>query len=157
MADSTPRKPVNDDDLLASAIPIDGLEDEEQADGDSSDPTLDPDELTPIDIDGDDVGGDDASAGSMSDSVSTKIHGFSVGRVPHEQNWGRPTNQTGTGATHVRTFYSKLRADAIDHMDLQVNQWLDKHPEYEVKFVTTTVGKLYGKTLEDALFMNVWV
>ena len=85
------------------------------------------------------------------------IQVFGGQRVPHEDKWSRNTNVTGKGATHVKTFYCKLRPDAIQYLDDQINEWLDKHPEYEVKLVTSTVGKLVGKNIEDALFLNVWV
>lgn len=71
--------------------------------------------------------------------------------------WKRAPIKTGTGACHVKTFVTKLRLDAIDHIDEQVNEWLDENPEYEVKFVTTAVGRMVGKTTEDALIMSVWV
>ncbi|MEQ9455635.1 MAG: hypothetical protein RLN76_13720 [Phycisphaeraceae bacterium] len=78
-------------------------------------------------------------------------------REKHQVVWKRAPFKTGTGACHVKTFVTKLRLDAIDHIDEQVNQWLDENPEYEVKFVTTTVGKMVGKSTEDALIMSVWV
>lgn len=78
-------------------------------------------------------------------------------KVAGESSWRRMANADGTGATHVKTFYSKLRADALDFMDHQINEWLDAHPELEVKFATTTIGELTGKTKELALFVNVWV
>ena len=74
-----------------------------------------------------------------------------------QYRWQRPTNKDGTGATHVKTFTAKLRADSLAHLDEQINQWLDEHPEYEVKFVNTHIGPLKGKETEDALIVNVWV
>ena len=41
-------------------------------------------------------------------------------------------------------------------MDDKINEWLDAHPEIEVKFVTTAVGPYEGKIKEPALVMNVW-
>jgi hypothetical protein len=37
-----------------------------------------------------------------------------------------------------------------------INEWLDDHPEIEVKFVTQTVHVFEGKIREPALVMNVW-
>ncbi|MEX0655162.1 MAG: hypothetical protein WDZ31_02260 [Phycisphaeraceae bacterium] len=130
--------PRSDDDLLANAIPIEHDSDDDAGDAE--------DELAPIDIDN-----TTAPAGS-----SRRIQTFGD-RVPHEDNWKREPNVTGKGAIHVKTFVTKLRLDAIEHLDEQINHWLDDHPEYEVKFVTTTVGKLVGKITEEALFVNVWV
>ena len=134
------KKHLDDEELLAKAIPIDN---EDQQDEEEDE--LDAVELEPA--------GDDAGASS---SGTSKIRTFDT-RVPHEDHWKRQPNVTGRGAIHVKTFVAKLRPDAIEHLDQQINEWLDNHPEYEVKFVTTTVGQLVGKTTEDALFVNVWV
>ncbi len=144
MPDKSHKPKRSDDELLADAIPIpmDELEELEEL------KIEDADDLAPIDID------DSPSQASLGGSM---IQVFGGDRVPHEDNWSRKTNVTGQGATHVKTFFCKLRPDAIQFVDDQVNDWLDKHPEYEVKFVTSTVGKLVGKNVEDALFMNVWV
>jgi hypothetical protein len=74
-----------------------------------------------------------------------------------EETFTRAVNSNGTGATRMRTFVAKLRMDAMENLDHQINQWLDSHPDYEVKHVTVTVGDLKGKITEPALFMNVWV
>lgn len=106
-------------------------------------------DLTPIEVDDLETPPDDPN--------SSKITQFGGQRKPHSEHWERTPNASGTGAIHVKTFVTKLRLDAVDHLDQQVNEWLDAHPEYEVKLVTTTVGKLVGKNVEEALFMNVWV
>ena len=74
-----------------------------------------------------------------------------------DAKWAREPNVTGAGATHVKTFHAKLREDALEFMDEQINNWLDSHPELEVKLVTTTIGELKGKTTEAAMFVMVWV
>ena len=134
-----------DDDLLASAIPIDEQDDDEAPAPPPEPIDDDEEELAPIDVEAD-----------APSSGERKIQAFGQ-RKPHEDHWQRTPNVTGQGAIHVKTFVSKLRLDAVEHLDEQVNQWLDAHPEYEVKFVTTTIGKLVGKNTEDAIFMNVWV
>ncbi len=75
----------------------------------------------------------------------------------HEEVWSRTPNTTGTGAIHVRTFHGKLTDDALVYMDQMINEWLDAHPQYEVKFVTSTVGTLTGKLKEPHLVCQVWV
>lgn len=134
----------SDEELLASATPID-----EEDDDDAGDKLAPIDELAPIDVDA-----DDEQPGAP--GRSRRIQTFDT-RTPHEDSWKRQPNVTGKGAIHVKTFVTKLRLDAVEHMDDQVNHWLDAHPEYEVKFVTTTVGKLVGKITEEALFVNIWV
>jgi hypothetical protein len=75
----------------------------------------------------------------------------------HESSWKRKTNTTGTGATHVKTFHCKLAGESIELLDRQINEWLDSHPEYEVKLVTTSIGEWQGKIKEPNLIVQVWV
>ncbi len=142
----------SDEELLASAIPID------TGDADQIDIRGSEMEPRPASSGGSSIVELEATAtASPDDTMSTKIRTFDSKRQPHEDHWQRQPNTTGTGAIHVKTFVAKLRLDAIEHLDKQVNQWLDNHPEYEVKFVTTNVGPLVGKRTEDALFVSVWV
>lgn len=148
MAESTNQNQSDDNDLLANAIPIDSLDDDSdleviEDDGDEN-------ELAPIELEG---GDEEVAEG---DVASSKIQ--ALGKVQrHAEQWKRTPNATGTGAIHCKTFVAKLRLDAIEYLDEQVNHWLDSHPEYEVKLVTTNIGPLIGKTTENALFVNVWV
>ena len=79
------------------------------------------------------------------------------GRRRHEDQWNRTPNAPGSGAIHVRTFHSKLTDDALAYLDQCINEWLDAHPEYEVKLVNSTVGQLTGKLKEPHLICQVWV
>lgn len=92
-------------------------------------------------------------------AVSSKIRSFghSMGEGHHQETWKRPTNVTGAGATHVRSFHCRLAAEAVEYLDKQINEWLDQHPDYEVKFVTTNVGEWTGKLKEPNLIVQVWV
>ncbi len=87
---------------------------------------------------------------------TSKIRTFGKA-VRHDENWSRKPNITGNGATHVRTFHAKLTDESLRYMDQQINEWLDKHTEYEVKFVTNTIGAFSGKVKEPALLIQVWV
>ena len=71
--------------------------------------------------------------------------------------WIRQPIADGTGASHVRTFHSKLTDDALGYIDQQVNEWLDENPQLEVKLVTTTIGTFTGKVKEPHLICQVWV
>lgn len=140
----------SDDELLANAIPIEGeehLDDPNMVEvtDDAPLPTDLQTNIAPLDL-------------AAVDPSARKQHiRKEFARRPHEDHWNRKPNVTGAGAIHVKTFVAKLRQDAITNMDNQINQWLDTHPEYEVKLVTTSVGELVGKTKEAALFVNVWV
>lgn len=133
------RNAVTDEDLLRDAIPIDPSElqdgsDESQSLAESNGPP----EENPL--------------------APPKIrHTDAMDQRKHEDAWNRTPNTTGHGAIHVKTFYCRLRPEAIENMDAQINQWLDAHPQYEVKYVTSAVGQLKGKSEEDALFVTVWV
>jgi hypothetical protein len=140
---------ASDEDLLAGAIPIEEEDEDDESASANPSSSDNEDELTPIDI-------AESDAPSDVGAKSKRIHALGE-RRPHEDSWKRKPNVTGQGAIHVKTFIAKLRYDAIEHLDEQVNHWLDAHPEYEVKFVTTTVGTLRGKLLEEALFVNIWV
>jgi hypothetical protein len=74
-----------------------------------------------------------------------------------EEEWKRKPNPTGNGAVHCRTFHCKLTGDCLENLDRQINEWLDAHPNYEVKLVNTTVGDWTGKLKEPNLIVQVWV
>ena len=99
---------------------------------------------------------DDLGYGELGSYGQTKIRTFEKARR-HEDNWSRTPNTTGQGAIHVRTFHCKLTDDALTYLDQCVNEWLDAHPQYEVKFVTSSVGTLTGKLKEPNLICQVWV
>jgi hypothetical protein len=134
-----PSKPVSDDKLLADAIPIEDMEE-------GSAPALTESAIHRASIE---LAGAEGQGGA-------EIRKFERHAAADHQ-WVRPTKVTGRGAVHMKTFVAKLRLDAIENLDAQVNKWLDEHPDYEVKFVNTTIGILTGKLREEALFMNVWV
>jgi hypothetical protein len=80
----------------------------------------------------------------------------STGKV--ESCWTRKPNSTGQGACHVKSFHGKLTGESLEFMDRQINEWLDAHPEFEVKFCTSTVGQWSGKSMtEPNLIVQVWV
>lgn len=81
-----------------------------------------------------------------------------IGGVRHEDSWSRTPNTPGTGAIHVRSFRSKLSDDALQFLDQQINEWLDAHPQYEVKLVTSAIGEWSTKLgKEPGMIVNVWV
>jgi hypothetical protein len=107
-------------------------------------------------------GGGLGAARPPTDETPPKIQAFeqrlgSTGRK-HEDSWKRSPNATGQGAIHVKTFHGKLNNESLDFLDQQINEWLDAHPQYEVKLVTSNVGDWTGKTgKEPNLIVQVWV
>ena len=90
----------------------------------------------------------------------SKIHAFSaetgISAKSKEHDYKRPLNITGRGATRVRTFHTKLSDTAMSYLDGLINDWLDDHPDIEVKFSNTTVGVVEGKRAEPHLIITVW-
>lgn len=68
----------------------------------------------------------------------------------------RPPRAGAQGATRMRIFHAKLSEGAVAHMDQQINDWLDHHPEIEIKFANTTVGVWEGKHPEPNLIISVY-
>jgi hypothetical protein len=98
------------------------------------------------------------STGSSA-SAPPKIQTFEqkLRKVRHEDSWERTPNANGTGAIHVKSFHCKLTGDSLEFLDQQINEWLDAHPQYEVKSVTSSIGTWTGKSKEPNLIVNVWV
>lgn len=101
---------------------------------------------------------DDTPAGaSEDDHHASKIKAIGVrSAVAKQEHFARKPNATGQGACRVRSFHSRLSDEGVAYMDEKINDWLDRHPEIEVKFVTSTVGTFEGKIREPALVLNVW-
>lgn len=75
-----------------------------------------------------------------------------------ESRWKRPLQKTGQGATHVRTFTAKLTPSSIEYMDRHINEWLDNHPDAEVKNATMVVGDVATSMGKEAtLVVQVWI
>lgn len=87
---------------------------------------------------------------------SITVVGGAAGGSVRKNAWQRQPNLTHTGAVRIRTFHGKLSQQGLEYLDNQVNEWLDAHPEVEVKSVTSTVGTFEGKMREPALILNLW-
>ena len=135
---------VNDDDLLKNAIPIEDVEDDDDAaapDAGEEDDSIELSEATEGETGGE-----------------SKIRSFDKAKEADERQWTRTPNATGDGAMRVKTFHCALRHEAVQHLDDRINEWLDANSGYEVKLVTTTVGELAVKVgTEPTLFVSVWV
>jgi hypothetical protein len=100
---------------------------------------------------------DEAAAPAGAPPVSSKIKAFGIGgpsstHAPYK----RQPVVNGRGAVRVRSFHGRLSDEGMGYMDDKINEWLDNHPEIEVKFVTTAIGQYEGKIREPALVLNVW-
>ena len=98
---------------------------------------------------------DDFDASSDSPTPS-KIKAFGVAGMTTARTFKRQTHATGQGACRVRSFHGRLSDEGMQYMDDKINEWLDAHPDIEVKIVTTSIGQYEGKIKEPALVLNVW-
>jgi len=98
---------------------------------------------------------DDFDASSDAPPTS-KIKAFGVLGMHQEKGYKRKTYASGQGACRVRSFHGRLSDEGMAYMDDKINEWLDSHPDIEVKVVTTTIGQYEGKIKEPALVVNVW-
>jgi hypothetical protein len=155
ISDIEPIEELSNDQLLADAIPIDSFEDSpiEIPPASSDSPNRGGDASDPLNMEPIDLADDDAD-----DGVNRQIRNFEKAKKTEDlSKWNRTPDPDGVGAIRCKSFVSKLRLDAIDHLDEQINAWLDEHPDYTVKHVISSVGILTGKAKEDALFINVFV
>ena len=106
-----------------------------------------------------DLGDEPVPVVRSAEPAGNKIRTFEqkLGAGRHEDKWARTPNVTGSGAIHVKSFHCRLTGDSLEFIDQQINEWLDAHPQYEVKFVTTSIGMWSGKLKEPNLIVNVWV
>lgn len=76
--------------------------------------------------------------------------------IRKQHTWKRQTVINGTGACRVKSFRGKYSDQGLEHLDDTINEWLDAHPDVEIKFVTSTVDLFEGKVREPALVLNLW-
>lgn len=97
-----------------------------------------------------------ADAGLVADAPS-KIRAFGVkAAITSKHEYARKPAVTGRGACRVRSFHARLSDEGLTFMDEKINEWLDHHPEIEVKLVTSSTAVFEGKIREPALVLNVW-
>ncbi len=96
----------------------------------------------------------------MPSSSPSKIRTFARGDAfadAHaETDFKRPLAGMNEPATRCRTFHGKLTQPGLSHMDEQINEWLDSHPELYIKTCASTVGIFEGKTKEPHLLVTMF-
>ncbi len=76
--------------------------------------------------------------------------------VHRDANFKRAIAPPEQGATRCRTFHGKLTAAGLAHMDEQINEWIDGHPDIYIKTSSSTVGIFEGKTKEPHLLVTLF-
>ena len=106
----------------------------------------------PLELEGD----DEPKPVSSTEPPKSKIHQISSGGSLPTHSYSRATHSNKTGAVRMRTFHCRLSEQGVDYLDQTVNDWLEHHPDIEVKFTTSTIGLWDGKLKEPTLILNVW-
>lgn len=96
----------------------------------------------------------------MSPAGSAQIRSFAEGSTlagaHRESGFQRPLVGPEQGATRVRTFHGKLTEAGLAHMDEQINDWLDAHPDIFIKTSASSVGVFEGKTKEPHMLVSLF-
>jgi hypothetical protein len=77
-------------------------------------------------------------------------------KISDESKLHRTLQKTGTGATRMKLFHSKMNEGAVEFMIQLINEWADTNPDVEIKNVQSTVGMWEGKHAEPHLILTVW-
>jgi hypothetical protein len=96
------------------------------------------------------------TATTTTEPPKSKIHAMSSVAPLAQHSYKRPTHYNKTGAVRMRTFHCRLSEQGVEYLDQVVNDWLESHPDIEVKFTNSTIGLWDGKLKEPTLILNVW-
>ncbi|MGB2985171.1 MAG: hypothetical protein WBE26_04755 [Phycisphaerae bacterium] len=113
------------------------------------------DDFAPIELDKPnkrDRGEIDMSSSRISTMTDTQI-GKSV---KDEEEFKRPLQPDGKGATRCRTFHCRISEGAVDFMNKQVNEWIDGREDITIKLATSVIGMFEGKHTEPNIILTVF-
>ena len=95
-------------------------------------------------------------ATTTTEPPKSKIHQISAGPSIVAHSYKRQSHVNQTGAVRIRTFHCRLSEQGVEYLDQTINDWLEGHPDIEIKFSTSTVGMWDGKLKEPSLIITVW-
>ena len=110
-----------------------------------------PQDLEPLSLEEDEPQGEAPRVGNK-----IQAFGVSMGGGPSSHAWKRKPHVTGQGICRVKSFHGRLSDQGMDYLDSTINEWLDAHPDVDVKAVTTNTNMFDGKMKELALIVNIW-
>ncbi len=92
--------------------------------------------------------------------VSKRVYGgggitFDRAGSTHEEQLKRQL-LNNDHATRCRTFHCRLNDTSINHMNQQINEFVDTHEDVQIKFATTCIGVVEGKHSEQHLFITIF-
>ncbi len=97
--------------------------------------------------------------GDLQHTARTPIMTFgskNSGADDDEKNFKRPLQHDGRGATRCRILHAKLNDGAMKFLQDQINEWIDNHPDIEIKSASTQVGVVEGKSQEPHLIITLF-
>lgn len=56
----------------------------------------------------------------------------------------------------VKTFFTKLHPGAVNFLDEQITEWLQKNPDISIKRTNVVVGELQSKKTEPNILITIW-
>jgi len=98
----------------------------------------------------------EAGVGGSSGLIRSFAQGSTLGGVHTDSNLKRPMSTMVEPPTRCRTFNGKLTPAALAHMDGQINEWLDAHPDIFIKHVVSAVGPFEAKHVEQHLILTIF-
>lgn len=73
----------------------------------------------------------------------------SLAQADRHENFKRGLVDASMGATRCRTFHAKLTDAALSYMDNQINEWVDAHRDFHIKFAVSTIGMFEAKQHQE--------
>lgn len=116
-------------------------------------------DFEPIQLESDSSDSISSAAAEMS---SSRIHGMSESTLGHHEGaddasrFKRSLDPKSPFATRCRTFHCKLSEGAIEFLNMQINEWLDKNEDIVVKFARSDIGMFEGKHKEPNLILTLF-
>ena len=72
------------------------------------------------------------------------------GSVVADRQYNRSLLRDSPNATRCRTFHCKLTDSSMAHLNEMINEWVDANEDMQVKFATSCIGMVEGKSSNDA-------
>ncbi|MBI4580166.1 MAG: hypothetical protein HY718_10720 [Planctomycetes bacterium] len=110
----------------------------------------------PVASDAEHVSGADEAEGGPHPGRSSTYTGLAGLSALDAYHYKRPLLPAGHGATRLRIFHCKLSEGPVLNLNQQINEWLDMHPDVEVKFAQTTIGTWEGKHMEQHIILALY-
>ncbi len=118
--------------------------------------------LETIQLESDDINSSDSVGSGTTEMSSSRIHGMSEATLGHhaeaddDSRFKRPLDPKSPFASRCRSFHCKLTDGALEFLNMQINEWLDQHPDIAIKFARSDVGMFEGKHKEPNLVLTLF-